>query len=387
MKTGLIAGTGLIASAAAALLAAAPADGQQRVVARGPGMGMTGGGMRPPMAPGAGMPGRPPMVHPGQPRWGSKVNGRWWGGANAPGGWNAYHRPSRGWTLPSYWVAPRFYVNDWQTYGLYQPSYGYNWVRYYDDAVLVDGRGGVYDSRDGVDWDRYDDGYYTDDEQVYAAPAERRYAPGASYAGPGYAQPAYDGGSYRRRSNDGIGGAVVGGVVGGVAGNLIAGRGNRLGGTLIGAGVGALVGQQVDKSVTADARARRGATYAAPGRGGYDRGGYDVPVAPDYAPGPVYAPPAPVVQPLPPRGHGYPPPPGYGGQHWVSPDGGTTVTTSSAGGYYGGSTTTVTVQTAPVVTTTTTEIYEDEVTYVKRARPRPVKTKRVWRPRPVCRCY
>ncbi len=309
--------------------------------------------------------GRPPMVHPGQPRWGSKVGGRWWGGANAPGGWNAYHRPYRGYALPSYWIAPRFYISDWQTYGLTQPTYGYNWVRYYDDAVLVDGRGSVYDTRSGIDWDRYDGGY-ADDDRVYAdGGPDDRGVDDRGYDDRVYDDRGYDDRGYRRRDN-GVGGAVAGAVVGGVAGNVIAGRGNRLGGTLIGAGVGAAAGYAIDKAE--DRRA------PPPPPRGYDRG-YAVPVAPDRGP-----PPPPV---------GYAP----GGSNWHSADGTTTVTTSSGGsgyyrgGYYypGASTTTVVVQTAPVVTTTTTEIYEDAVTYTRKPAVR-TKTKRVWRPAPKCLC-
>lgn len=95
-----------------------------------------------------------------QPRWGGNVDGRWYAGMHAPGGWNAYRRPARGWTLPRYWVAPGFFINDYETYGLATPPAGYNWSRYYDDAVLVDRRGQVWDAVDGVEWDRYDDGYH-----------------------------------------------------------------------------------------------------------------------------------------------------------------------------------------------------------------------------------
>lgn len=410
----------MIATAGLALTAAGAGDAQQRVVAHGPGgmrpgatfsapqQGMApapviqrqgqwqaqnwqrGGypGQRPTPRPTVpqvrpGQPhvrpggdwngnGRPPMVHAGQPRWGSKVGGRWWGGANAPGGWSAYRRPYRGYALPSYWIAPRFYITDWQAYGLTQPAGGYNWVRYYDDAVLVDGRGSVYDTRSGIDWDRYGDGDYTGDDRVYAD---------SGYDGRGYDDRAYDDRAYDDRGYDGrgydtrgarrdngVGGAVAGAAIGGVAGNLIAGRGNRLGGTLIGAGVGAAAGYAIDK-----AEDRRGPPPPPPPA--YDRG-YAVPVAPDRAPPP-------------------PPPVGYGqgGGNWRSSDGTTTVTTTNgASGYYRGgyyypaaSTTTIVVQTAPVVTTTTTEIYEDAVTYTRKPAVR-TKTRRVWRPAPKCRC-
>ena len=356
MRTLLIAGTAI-----AGLVSADAAVAGERMVQRGPGMGhggwnaphpMPNPGMHPmPMGP------RPMAPHPMMPhggsRWGSKVGGRWWGGVNAPGGWNAYHRPVRGYALPTYWNTPRFYISDWSTYGLSQPQYGYNWVRYYDDAVLVDGRGSVYDSVGQVDWDRYDGGYeaaydqggYDDrDDQVYAS-RDDRYAP---------SQPDYrdDRGyqeRYERRDN-GVGGAVAGAAVGGVAGALIGGRHNRVGGALIGGGVGALTGYAIDK-----AEDRRGAPPPPRGYGA----GYPPPAyAPSY-PAPYY--------------------PGPGGQ-WVSPDGSTTVVTS--GGGWGGSTTTVTVQTAPVVTTTTTEIYEDNVTWSRHAPKR-----KVWKPRRRTVCY
>jgi hypothetical protein len=92
-----------------------------------------------------------PPVRPD--RWGSKVGGRWWGGANAPGGWPAYRRPVRGMVVPGYWNSPRFGVSDWAVYRLPQPPVGYRWTRYYDDAVLIDPRGAVYDSVHDVDWD------------------------------------------------------------------------------------------------------------------------------------------------------------------------------------------------------------------------------------------
>ncbi|MDZ7282564.1 RcnB family protein [Sphingomonas sanguinis] len=157
-------------------------------------------------------------------RWGSRVGGRWWGGANAPGGWRAYRRPMRGMTVPSYWTDRRFGVDDWAVYTLPQPPVGYHWSRYYDDAVLIDDRGSVYDSVYGVNWDGTPD-----------------------YTGAPYAPPP-------PRRDDGLGGAAIGAVAGGVAGNLVGGRGNRLGGTLIGAGVGAAAGYAIDR---AEDRGRR----------------------------------------------------------------------------------------------------------------------------------
>ncbi|MDB5708124.1 MAG: hypothetical protein JWL96_194 [Sphingomonas bacterium] len=107
-------------------------------------------------------PQHPPMMPPangghwqntGGGQWSGHSGGHWSGGTNAPGGWNAYHRPTRGWSLPRYWIAPSFYISDYGSYGLSVPPAGYGWSRYYDDAVLIDGRGRVADTAYGVDWD------------------------------------------------------------------------------------------------------------------------------------------------------------------------------------------------------------------------------------------
>lgn len=155
----------------------------------------------------------------GGQRWGQRHNGRWHAGWRAPGGWNGYQRPVYGYVLPRYWVSPNYYIANYGAYGLPAPAYGYGWSRYYDDAVMTDRYGRVYDSRSNIDWDRYEGGYGPDD---------------------GY----YD----DRRRDNGLGGAAIGAVVGGVAGNRIAGRGNRTAGTLIGAGVGAVAGMAIDKA-------------------------------------------------------------------------------------------------------------------------------------------
>jgi Ni/Co efflux regulator RcnB len=151
-------------------------------------------------------------------RWGPRHDGRWYAGWRAPGGWTAYRRPIRGFILPRYWISPSYYIANYPAYGLPAPTYGYGWSRYYDDAVMTDRYGRVYDYRGGIDWDRYEGGY-----------------------GPGNDDP-------RDQRDSGLGGAAIGAVVGGVAGNRIAGRGNRTEGTLIGAGVGAVAGMAIDKA-------------------------------------------------------------------------------------------------------------------------------------------
>ncbi len=113
------------------------------------------------------------------PRWGHNVNGRWHGGMNAPGGFRSYRRPFTGFILPSYWINPSFSIGNFGQYGLSAPGNGYYWSRYYDDAVLRDGRGYVQDYRSGIDWNRYEAG------PAYYAPAPQ-YAPA-----PAYQQPVY----------------------------------------------------------------------------------------------------------------------------------------------------------------------------------------------------
>lgn len=118
-----------------------------------------------------------------RPRWGGHEQGRWWAGGRAPGGWGAYRRPVRGWVLPPYWVQPDWIIADWAGYGLPRPIRGHGWSRYYDDAVLIDSRGEVYDTIGGVDWDGVDadgvDYTWQDDGPVVAATR-----PGAPYAPP-----------------------------------------------------------------------------------------------------------------------------------------------------------------------------------------------------------
>ena len=112
-------------------------------------------------------------------RWGGHVDGRWYAGAHAPGGWQAYRRPSQGWMLPDYWANPDFRVPDYLNWGLAAPPYGYFWVRYYNDAVLVDDRGRVADWVFGIDWDGGASAYSHSESYSHASV-------GASYPAPGY---------------------------------------------------------------------------------------------------------------------------------------------------------------------------------------------------------
>jgi Ni/Co efflux regulator RcnB len=54
-----------------------------------------------------------------------------------PAGWYP-HRWVYGERLPAIFFAPEFFILDYAAYGLIEPWGGYEWVRYGDDAVLID---------------------------------------------------------------------------------------------------------------------------------------------------------------------------------------------------------------------------------------------------------
>ncbi len=124
-----------------------------------------------------------------------------------------YQRPSYGFQLPQTWMSAEYAVN-YREHGLDRPAPGFGWSRYYNDMVLTDQWGRVYDVADG-----YDRG-------------------------------GRGGGRYRGRDTDGIVGGVAGAAVGAVAGNVIAGAGSRLAGSLIGGGVGALAGLAIELAIS-----------------------------------------------------------------------------------------------------------------------------------------
>ncbi|RYD59259.1 MAG: hypothetical protein EOP60_02240 [Sphingomonadales bacterium] len=85
-------------------------------------------------------------------RWGYDNRGRWEGGSRAPGGWGAYRRLGRGHRMPQYWLGGSFGIGDYLNFGLAAPPQGYRWIRYYDDAVLIDYDGQVWDTVGGIAW-------------------------------------------------------------------------------------------------------------------------------------------------------------------------------------------------------------------------------------------
>ena len=136
-----------------------------------------------------------------------------------------YRRIGRGHHVPSHFRGPSYQIQNWGGYGLHQPRAGQRWIRYHDDALLIDDHGRVYDERYGYDWDRYgsdwahddrgvpyyvgtgdhdawpqdyayeegadDDADYGDAHDGYAQEHHEGYQSGGSYGHTGYAQPGY----------------------------------------------------------------------------------------------------------------------------------------------------------------------------------------------------
>ncbi len=68
------------------------------------------------------------------------------------GGRGADYRYRRGGRLPAAFTSPAYGVSDWAGYGLTPPPAGATWVRYYDDAVLIDAEGTVIDAAPDIGW-------------------------------------------------------------------------------------------------------------------------------------------------------------------------------------------------------------------------------------------
>lgn len=88
--------------------------------------------------PGPGRPGiRPPNPpRPSRPNWG--WNGRRFrlGVYRYPAGWH-YRRWGIGQFLPMLFLSPLYYFNDWAMMGIAPPPFGYRWVRFGPDLLLV----------------------------------------------------------------------------------------------------------------------------------------------------------------------------------------------------------------------------------------------------------
>lgn len=106
--------------------------------------------------PGPMRPGGPGPMGPGGP--GPMMHG---GGMH--GGMNFPHRMRRGTVIPPFFFGSQFYLGDWQAYGFSDPGPDGRWIRYYDDAYLIDRGGRVINSREDMDWERYGDDWDMDD--------------------------------------------------------------------------------------------------------------------------------------------------------------------------------------------------------------------------------
>lgn len=78
-----------------------------------------------------------------------------------PGNWGQFHyQPLHpGAALHPYWHGQQFQVRNWSRYGFAAPPRGHRWVRHFDDAYMIDGRGQVRDFRHNLDWDQYGDAW------------------------------------------------------------------------------------------------------------------------------------------------------------------------------------------------------------------------------------
>jgi len=78
-----------------------------------------------------------------------------------------HHRLQRGFFMHPFWFGPQFHVQNWQLYGFAQPPRDHRWVRFYDDAYLIDRTGRIADHRYGLDWDEYGERWGMDDGVPY----------------------------------------------------------------------------------------------------------------------------------------------------------------------------------------------------------------------------
>lgn len=147
----------LAASAALVPMTAAQAQ-------RGPGPARTRV-MVPAPHPGMGMPHGPRRIHPGMGHHGR---------------FGRFQRINRGGFVPHFWFGPQFHVQNWGLHGFPQPMHGRRWVRYYDDALLIDGEGRVHDGRYGWDWDRSGERWGEDENGIPVYVGDGDYEPGDS---------------------------------------------------------------------------------------------------------------------------------------------------------------------------------------------------------------
>jgi Ni/Co efflux regulator RcnB len=96
-------------------------------------------------------------------------------GAGHMKGMKGWQRFGRGHIVPPHFRNRQFFVHNWQSFGWPAPMPGGQWIRYYDDALLIDGHGRVMDSRYGWDWDRRG-GYRAYDDRGHDESYDEDYA-------------------------------------------------------------------------------------------------------------------------------------------------------------------------------------------------------------------
>ncbi|HEX9964968.1 MAG TPA: RcnB family protein [Allosphingosinicella sp.] len=120
----------------------------------------------PPMAHGAHAPmAAPGMLHGGGHRMVPGIRGG--GRMKGMNGMKGWHRFGRGHIIPPHFRGRQFFVNNWHSFGWPAPMPGGQWIRYHDDALLIDRDGRVMDGRYGWDWDGRGGGRMAYDEDRY----------------------------------------------------------------------------------------------------------------------------------------------------------------------------------------------------------------------------
>ena len=127
------------------------------------------------------------------------------GRARHPGRDFRHRRLRHGVVVHPFWFGPQFHIANWQMYGFAHPGADRRWIRYYDDAYMIDRSGRVLDARYGMDWDRYGE-RWADDDGIPAYYGRGDYHPGEedyawveeqdrrAYADRGYDDDHHDGG-------------------------------------------------------------------------------------------------------------------------------------------------------------------------------------------------
>jgi Ni/Co efflux regulator RcnB len=169
-------------AASAAFLPMAAAQAQQ-----GAASGSTRVGMPTPHQPGMRMGGQhgrgfiPPRGHHGRgfiPPRGHHGRGFIPPGGHHGRGFTHFRRIDRGGFVPHFWFGPQFHVQNWSIHGFPEPMHDRRWIRYYDDALLIDRDGRVHDGRYGWDWDRYDDRWAEDENGIPVYVGDGDFEPG-----------------------------------------------------------------------------------------------------------------------------------------------------------------------------------------------------------------